>query len=114
MVNQDRNSRGERCLRIWKVLLGQALVRNRITYSELASYADIPQVMLRSSGQGTLLARVNAYCDRNSLPPLAVLVVRIDTKEPGAGYLGNVAEDTREAFKFDWFSVSYPTADSFL
>ena len=113
-MNRDWNSRGERCLRIWKVLLGQALVKSRITYSELSGYADIPQVMLRSSGPGTLLAGINAHCARNNLPPLAVLAVRRDTKEPGEGYEGDLVEDTREVFRFNWFLAPNPTGDDFL
>ena len=108
------NSRQERCLRIWKVLLGQAFVRNRITYSELAAYARIPPVMLRAHRAGTLLNRVNQYCVENELPALPVLVVRRDTKEPGAGYPGDVVEDTREVFRFDWFLVCNPSSKDFI
>lgn len=111
---EKRNRIEERSLRVWKVLLGKALTKDKIVYRDLASCANIPQPTLIGAGPRTILGRVHQYCVREGLPPLDVLVIDLEHREPSAGYPGDFVEDTRAVFGFDWFAVSCPTSNDFL
>jgi hypothetical protein len=63
----------------------------RITYAELAEQLrdasdDFEAIHHRSRQLYAALAEVGAECRRRRLPPLPALVVRADTRRPGAAY----------------------------
>jgi hypothetical protein len=63
----------------------------RITYAELASQLrdasdEFEHIFPRSRELYAALAEVGRECRRLGLPPLPALVVRADTKRPGAAY----------------------------
>jgi hypothetical protein len=63
----------------------------RITYAELAEllrekFEEFAAVYARSRPLYAALGEVGAECRRLRLPPLPALVVRADTRRPGAAY----------------------------
>jgi hypothetical protein len=80
---------------IYKILrLRPRLADPRITYSELAerlrdNNAAFEHVHRRSRELYVALGEVGQECRRLNLPPLPALVVRADTRRPGAAYYGS-------------------------
>lgn len=70
----------------------------RITYAELArqlrgASAAFEHVHHRNRELYTALTEVGQECRRRKLPPLPALVVRADTRRPGAAYYEGVGTD---------------------
>ena len=63
---------------------------------------------------GYWLDPIGRYCINNSLPDLTGLVVRVDTGEPGDGYLGDrdaLNSDREVVYNHDWFDLVPPTGE---
>jgi hypothetical protein len=77
---------------IYEILrLRVALPEPRVTYKELAEQLrdaseEFESIYPRSRQLYAALAEVGRECRRLRLPPLPALVVRSDTKRPGAAY----------------------------
>jgi hypothetical protein len=80
---------------VYEILcLRPALAEPRITYAELArTLRDVSEAFEtlthRSRELYVALVEVGQECSRLGLPPLPALVVRADTKRPGAAYHAN-------------------------
>ena len=100
-----------RALQIWQVLISKANNRQSMTYKNLADM--LGSVDRRDLGR--YLNPVMRYCQTNGLPPLTILVVRQDTKEPGRGFPRRNAlnVDREEVFNYDWFGIVPPTPEEF-
>ena len=101
----------ERSLRIWQILASKAMNRQTMTFTELTQ-------ILNFGGDGAGLHHslnlLNRYCQSNDLYYLTILVVRVDTGEPGEGYPGDrdrLNVDRERVFNFPWFSIAPPTLE---
>ena len=106
-MNIDSNTR---CLQIWQVPIASASNRQTVTYGEIigALRWDVP-----AYGYGRRLDAIAAYCSKNQLPDLTVLMADLKTGSPGA-YKGDDLNRDREAvFATNWFALPPPTREDF-
>lgn len=108
--NVHNDDIGQRCLRVWTILIGCAIVRQTIPYPDLARDADVDLVLLAN---GNLLRPIGRYCVRQQLPRLDVLAVGQHTGVPGHGYSGDPAQDTEPVWDYDWRLVPHPEPNDF-
>lgn len=98
----------ERAAQIYQVLVCAAHNRQTMTYPMLGESIGLPQW-----GLATALEHIQAYCSRNDLPPLTVLVVKSSEGIPSSGFHG--ADDLDRArekvFAHDWFKMRPITPD---
>ena len=87
-----------RSLQRWLVLVAHAANRRPLTYGALGRIlADHPKII------GWRLDPIDAHCQLNGLPPLAIIVVDKASGEPGRGNVG--------IFRHDWFDMFWPTPE---
>ena len=101
----------QRSLQVWSLLVAAARQRRRYTYLEVANILGYPHAPVVVPFLDTIFW----YCVEQGLPPLTVLVVRQDTRQPGDGYLVDVdvETDTERVYAFDWFGVEPPETKDF-
>jgi putative restriction endonuclease len=91
----------------WNILTEQAKKRKQITYGEIAYYIGIHPRVVRY-----LLGPIQDYCLENELPPLTILVVNSDTREPGSGFIAwsrdNLEAGHEDVYRFAWDSIENP------
>jgi len=97
----------QRASQIWAVLAWAAKNRQTLTYGHLSSLIGVPAV-----GLGHLLAPIQAYCLRNKMPPLTILVVQQNAGQPGGGFVGAPVDEYAEAYmavcEYDWLEHGNP------
>jgi hypothetical protein len=103
----EEPTRPYRALQVWQILISKASNRQLTTYKEL-------QNIIEYGGAGVfaqILGHIMNYCEKNSLPPLTVLVTNSRTGAPGDGLTTTQDVDaSREVvFNFSWFQVIPPT-----
>jgi len=64
-------------------------------------------------GLGRVLEPIQAYCKRNKLPPLTILVVKEQTGFPGDGFTEAAEGGKARVFVFDWFKRPAPSPEDF-
>jgi hypothetical protein len=65
---------------------------------------------------GGFLEPIMRYCQKASIPSLAVLVVSQNTGLPGSGLdvpRGGLHSEQERVFKFDWYGIHPPTPNEF-
>ena len=106
----DYRSFGQRCCRLWVVLVVEAHHQRLITYPELAQAANVPLPLLHNR---TFLNPLNDFCSRQRppLPSLTAIAVRQRQRTPGHGYVG---ADAQAVFDHvGWLDAPTPTPEDF-
>jgi hypothetical protein len=95
----------ERALQGWSVLALAARNRQILTYNIVGKLTGVPPLAV-----GQLLGPIQAYCQKNSLPPLTAIVVGEETGLPSDGFTAttDVAPAQMRVFAFDWLSRGAP------
>lgn len=99
----------ERAFRAWPVLTAAAADGALVTYGHLASQLGIHHRPIRY-----VLSEIQDWCLRERKPPLTILVVSQDRKEPGQGFIAWDTKDLEEGYKqvyaFPWNQLTNPFA----
>lgn len=108
----DNPTLSTRAVQIWQILVSKSYNRQTMTYGDLAD-------TLGYSGAGTLgrqLGHIMFFCSQNSLPPLTVLVVNLETGLPGDGFQHeSEIHALREAvYSYNWFNLVPPLGLDFV
>ena len=114
------NSREDRTLKAYLVLVSLAQSRQTILFSQLAEILEVADVGLRP-----YLNPIYNYCVDNGLPAVTSLVVNATTGEPSIDFNENPRPNRgadweelylqREAsYDFNWAKLKPPTADEFF
>ena len=106
----DNSTRPTRALQAWLILIGQARIRQTLTYGALDKLMSFgfPFAL------GPILDYIFWYCRINQLPPLALIVVSKETGKPGEWEgMDRIADAPRNqaVFDFDWYSLVPPTPE---
>jgi hypothetical protein len=106
---------GQRAMQVWSVLVEAARNQRILSYSTLADLVGLPQY-----GLAPILGAIQAYCQRNKLPPLTAIVINESTGLPGDRFPapGSTAgigalRDQSLVFVFDWLKQKPPSEDDF-
>ena len=102
---RDRYARSLQC---WLVLVAHATNRRSLTYDTLGRIlGDHPKMA------GRHLDPIDAYCQLNGLPPLAIIVVDKESGEPGRGNVGifRPNENRERVFGHNWFEMFPPAPE---
>jgi hypothetical protein len=83
--------------------------RQTLTYSMLGDTVGLPQWGLAKS-----LDHIQAWCHRNDLPPLTVLVVKSSEGIPSSGFhaAGDLDLAREKVFAHNWFGMHPITPDT--
>ena len=102
-----------RAVQAWQYLIAKASNKQLVRYGELA------ELMGYSNNRplSYILGRIMDFCERNTIPPLTLIVVNADGI-PGNGF---TAEDSvaynrtrEEVFAFQWFKIIPPTVEEYM
>jgi len=99
-----------RALQIYLILIGCAQRRQLITYGELTIVLGMDARAAQSIGFH--LGRIKAYCERECLPELNLLVVNETTGKPGNGAAAankDLPTEWHVIFRCRWFQLPVPT-----
>ena len=101
-----------RALKVWQVLIARASNRQTISYGELAGVIgnEVPPPAL-----GRYLDLVADFCQVRGVPDLTLVVVSIETGQPGKVREGvDVAEQRELVYgRGDWYAMTPPTPADF-
>jgi putative restriction endonuclease len=97
----------ERAFRAWPLLADCAAKRSKITYGDVGVYLNIHHRPVR-----LVLAIIQDWCLYERKPPLTILVVKKEGKEPGEGFIAwdasNLDDGYEEVYRFPWYALSNP------
>lgn len=93
--------------RIWPILTFAASKHMLLTYEQLARLVGTVPPALEE-----YLSPIQAYCQREGLPPLTSIVVSKRTGAPGSGFSAsaNVPQAQADVFNCDWLGTKVPMA----
>ena len=111
----------DRAHQIWVYVIGVLMHRSRFSDEvEDVPYGDISEALFghRQGSRGLFqaLGMIAAYCEYADLPPLNVVVVRADSREPGVSVMTGkwtLAAARKAVLKYDWLTVQIPTPGTF-
>ena len=98
-----------RALQIWQVLIGYAAARRTLTYSQLAEIMGWGNVKPLARPLGHIMY----WCRANELPALTVLVVNMNSGQPGDGLAldGDTDKEREKVFRYAWFRLFPPSPE---
>jgi len=98
-----------RALQIYLILIGHAQRRQLVTYGELTAELGLDARAAQSIGFH--LGRIKAYCERECLPELNLLVVSEATGKPSNGAAAadkDLPAEWHSIFQCPWFKIPAP------
>ncbi len=103
-------NQNERAAQIWSVLALAARNRQVLTYEMIESLTGVFRV-----GLANCLNPIQAYCLRQNIAPLTVLVVSSNSGLPGEGFTAatDIPAAQQSVFSYDWLQHGCPSPDDF-
>lgn len=90
------------------MLMAAAAERRIVTYGMLTDRMDIKIAVSLAEP----LFHIKHWCEANSLPPLTVIVVNMETGRPGSGMaLADLDKAREDMFNYPRYRLVPPTAD---
>ena len=91
---------------MWAVLAVAARNRQILSYEMIARACGVPRAAV-----GGFLEPIQAFCIRQGLPPLTVLVVSEETGMPGVGFIAaaDIPHAQAEVFRHNWLRGRAPS-----
>jgi putative restriction endonuclease len=97
----------ERAFRAWPLLTDRAAERSKVTYGEVAGYLHMHHRPVRY-----VLGVIQDWCLRERRPPLTILVISQDKKQPGQGFIAwdtsRLYEGYEEVYAYPWHTLANP------
>lgn len=90
--------------RIWPILGWLAKQGDKTTYGELAKDFGLRMAFDVVPG----LTVIQDHCEEQGLPPLTILVVNKDTRQPGEGFLAKNRGREPDVLAFAWGQLPNP------
>jgi putative restriction endonuclease len=97
----------ERAFRAWPLLTNRATKRLKITYGEMAQHLHMHHRPVRY-----VLGIIQNWCLSERKPPLTILVISQNKKEPGQGFIAwdasHLDEGYEEVYAYPWHTLPNP------
>ena len=100
-------NQAERAFRAWPILTQRAMDKETITYGDLGTLLNIHHRAIRH-----VLGPIQNYCLEEKLPPLTILVVNRQNRNPGTGFIAydvdELGEGNRLVYSYNWNAIQNP------